>query len=192
MLKNILIFVAGAVVGAGSTYFILKDKFEERLEVDLDDMRGYFEKKAQDKDPEYEEKAELAKKSLEKPDISTYKAVLEKVRYDQVNKESKPDPADEEHPTEPNPDPYVISPEEFGVNRAYDTTSLTYYAGDEVLADDRDEVLDIQTYIGHDALERFGEYEDDVVYVQNDRFGTYYEVFLDQRCFHDLSDEDID
>lgn len=82
--------------------------------------------------------------------------------------------------------PYVISPEEFSDIWEYDTISLTYYA-DNVLTDDEDEVMeDIEGTVGADSLERFGEYEDDAVYVRNDRLKCYYEILKDLRNYSDV------
>ena len=65
--------------------------------------------------------------------------------------------------------PYVIAPEEFGEEYEYDTISLTYYS-DRVLTDDDDEIVeDVEDVVGFESLESFGEYEDDSVFVRNDR-----------------------
>ena len=82
--------------------------------------------------------------------------------------------------------PYVIKPEEFGEFEEYETISLTYYA-DQVLADDNNEpVEDVEETVGFASLGHFGEYEDDSVFVRNDRLKCDYEILLDSRNYADV------
>jgi hypothetical protein len=76
--------------------------------------------------------------------------------------------------------PYVIKPEEFGENDDYNQVSLTYYIGNGVVTDENDEPLEnVEDTIGSDYVQHFGEYEEDSVYVRNDRRRTDYEILLD-------------
>lgn len=86
---------------------------------------------------------------------------------------------------ETNDRPYVIPPSEFGEN-GYNTVSLTYYS-DGLLADDMDELIEnIDETVGVDSLNHFGEYEDDSVFVRNDRLKIDYEILLDNRKLIDV------
>ena len=81
---------------------------------------------------------------------------------------------------------YIIRPDEFGEYDDYDTISLTYYA-DHILTDEDDEIVeDIEDKIGFDALNHFGEYEEDSVFVRNDRIKCDYEILLDQRKYSEV------
>lgn len=83
--------------------------------------------------------------------------------------------------------PYVISPEEFGEFEEYEKISLTYYA-DQVLTDENnEEVDDVEEIVGEESLTHFGEYEDDSVFVRNDRLKCDYEILLDQRNYSDVT-----
>ena len=85
--------------------------------------------------------------------------------------------------------PHVITPEEFGENNHYDRITLTYYA-DHVLADENDEIIrDVEETIGFGSLNHFGEYEADIVYVQNDILKCYYEITRDLRKYEDVAGE---
>ena len=85
--------------------------------------------------------------------------------------------------------PYVISPEEFDTKDGYKTVSLSYYA-DGVLADDYDEVVeDVEKMVGKESLNHFGEYEDDSVFVRNDRMRTDFEILRDLRNYSDVVGE---
>ena len=135
--------------------------------------------------PEIEEQKEVAKKSMEKPDIMEYSKKIKDCNYSDYSKteRNKPEEGPEEKDTS---DPYVISPEEFGEDDTYDRINLTYYA-DGVLADENDEeVENVDGTVGLDSLETFGTYEDDSVHVKNDRLRAYYEILRDERNYEDV------
>ena len=82
--------------------------------------------------------------------------------------------------------PYVITPEEFGELKEYETIELTYYA-DFVLADNRNNPIeDVDDVIGLDSLDHFGEYEDDSVFVRDDERKIDYQILLDPRKYSDV------
>lgn len=85
----------------------------------------------------------------------------------------------------------VISPDEFEDNEDYDTIYLTYYA-DGVLADEMDKQVKIETTIGKESLKHFGEYEDDLLHVRDDKVKIYYEVAKDNRKFSEVSGDGDD
>lgn len=77
-------------------------------------------------------------------------------------------------------EPYVIhvdEQEELG----YPTVSWTYYDGDDVLANDREEIVDAkdrELIVGERNLMRFGHGSNDpsVVFIRNDRLETVFEI----------------
>lgn len=84
-----------------------------------------------------------------------------------------------------NPDakPEIIPPEEFGEDETYHCISLFMYA-DGYLCDTDDLPLsDPVDVVGPDVASHFGEYEDDTVYVRNDKYHTYYEVNRCEKTF---------
>lgn len=181
--KNLFIFAAGAAFGSFVTWKVLKDKYEQIAQDEIDSVKEVFSKK----DSSDNEEPVLAEESErnEKPSIIEYAAKLHENGYtnysDSENKESV-------HKEDNNAveKPYVISPEEFGEFGEYDTVSLTYYA-DRVLTDDNDDVIeDVDDIVGTESLTHFGEYEDDSVFVRNDRLKCDYEILLDQRNFSDV------
>lgn len=76
--------------------------------------------------------------------------------------------------------PYIISFEEFANNDLeHDQGEFTYYAGDDVLADSRDEVIpNPEEYVGNEALTRFGYGSNDVniVFVRNEMMSQDFEI----------------
>lgn len=83
--------------------------------------------------------------------------------------------------------PYVISHEEFMQNENdYIQNTLTYYAGDDVLADDRETpVEDVEGTVGSTNLARFGHGSGDknVVYIRNERLDLDFEVVYDENKY---------
>lgn len=77
-----------------------------------------------------------------------------------------------------NGKPYLISFEEyFEENPGYDKIDLSYYAEDDSVADDREDLVDdIGSKVSYKALKFFGwrSYDKNVVYVRNDRMGADY------------------
>lgn len=84
-------------------------------------------------------------------------------------------------------DPYIISSEEFYQNENdYEQMSLTYYEGDDILSDGKDEpVQSVEHTVGLWAFNRFGHGSDDpnVVYIRNGRLSMDFEVMRNEGSF---------
>lgn len=77
--------------------------------------------------------------------------------------------------------PYVIHEEERFDFEDHHEATLTYYAGDDVLCNDRDEIIDVadrDKLVGEKNLDRFGHGSGDVsiVYVRNEAVEVLYEI----------------
>ena len=78
-------------------------------------------------------------------------------------------------------EPYIISIEEYAEEfRNHEKVTVTYYEGDETLADENDEMIhDIESNVGLDNVTRFGQggsQDENVVYVRNQRTGIDFEI----------------
>ena len=86
--------------------------------------------------------------------------------------------------------PYIISSEEWHLNETnYDQIPLTYWADDDVLADDAKRlVVDVEAVVGATNLHRFGTLSNDpdLVYVRNDAFKADYEITKDERNYGEV------
>ena len=188
---NFMIFVLGAAVGSVVTWKYVEKKYERIAQDEINSVKEVFSKRiseyftevnTSDSNSKLIEEVQIkADNAKEKPNIIEYAARLHKQGYTNYSdievKEEEPMSVDK---------PYVIAPEEFGELDDYDTISLTYYA-DQILADDNDEIIeDIEDVVGFDSLNSFGEYEDDSVFVRNDRLKCDYEILLDQRKYTDV------
>ena len=82
--------------------------------------------------------------------------------------------------------PYVIPPEEYDEMDDYEAVELTYYACGTLTDECNNIIEDVDEIVGNDFSEHFGEYEDDSVYIRNDRLQCDYAILRDNRHFSDL------
>ena len=163
-LSSILIFAAGAAIGSAVTWKIVKTKYEQIAQEEIESVKKIFKHRIEED------------KTTDEVEASEPQAPVENT------------PADDREVMKMILKPYVISPEEFGdkEDEGYESISLTYYA-DGVLTDDWDErVDDVEETVGTDSLTHFGEYEDDSVFVRNDELKADYEILLDSRNYRDV------
>ena len=171
-------FLAGATVGAAATWLCLRRYYEQITQEEIDSVKAAFAERK----PVNTNIAKL------KPDLVNYAAKLQEEGYTNYTEHSKKNTEGKKDDPTPN-EPYVISPDNYGENDNYTQISLVYYAGDGVLADDEDEVVeDIEATVGEDFAEHFGEYEDDSVFIRNDRLRCDYEILRDNRSFADVAE----
>lgn len=204
-LKGVLIFVLGAAAGSLATWKLIEKKYKDIAQEEIDSVKDTFSKMKKNEYPdkledypdfeefddsddsddvEEEPKPEQKIDRNNKPDIVEYAKILSETGY--TNYAEKQDKK-EKKGVEPVEDerPYVISPDEFGEKDGYENVTLTYYA-DGVLTDYFDNVIsNIDEVVGFDSLDHFGEYEDDAVFVRNEKMETDYEILRDLRDFNE-------
>ena len=205
-LKGVLIFVLGAAAGSLATWKLIEKKYKDIAQEEIDSVKDTFSKMKKneypdkledypdfeefdDSDDSYDSDDEESKSEQKidrnnKPDIVEYAKILSETGYtnyaDRQDKKEKKgvEPVEDERP-------YVISPDEFGEKDGYENVTLTYYA-DGVLTDYFDNVIsNIDEVVGLDSLDHFGEYEDDAVFVRNEKMETDYEILRDLRDFNE-------
>lgn len=193
---GIIGFVLGAVVGAAATYFYMEQKYQNFYEKEItpvkEKLTDMIEKIQKDRDDSKKEEVKPIEKKNHPDDLIAYaKKASDYKNYsnpaimveDDDVREQIPPP--KEYFGDPEAKPMIISPDEFGSDDEYEKVSLFYYT-DGVICDDGDNPLDeseINGSIGLDAKNHFGEYEDDCVYIRNDRLKTYYELLLSLKSF---------
>lgn len=177
-IKYAFIFAAGAAVGAASVWQFLKKKYEQIAQEEIDSVKSVYATRYSSPEPidDHTEAVDISKLATtsaycEKPDLREYASIITGNSYS------------EKTPTASRP--YVITPDEFGELDDYDNVSLTYYA-DGVLTDEYDEPMeDVDDVVGNDFASHFGEYEDDSVFIRNDRLRIDYEILRDERRYSD-------
>lgn len=186
-LNKVIIFAAGAVIGSLVAWKLTKTKYEKIMIEEEQSLREYYNKKTK----VYEDSAntlhdyyndrlkeidEKEKKMEEDKKTEESKIVNDlRERYAEVLKDHKYS-IDEPCYEGGQDRPYVVTPEEFGNADEYDIISLNYYA-DGIVSDDwGDKIEDLEATIGEDFASHYGEYEEDAVYIRNDRLKVEYEV----------------
>ena len=185
ILNKIIVFAAGAVIGSAVTYKFVKNKYERITQEEIDSVKETYARNnlGENVGKGSTEGCEGIKneireiKDIVDSEVNRLKTILDENGYvDYSTPKGK-------KVTSMNP--YVISPDEFSENEDYETESLTYYS-DGILADDRDNIIDIDMIVGRESLNHFGEYEDDSVFVRNEELKTDYEILLDTRRYSDI------
>lgn len=172
-LSKIVIFAAGAAIGSAVTWKLLYNKYEQRLE---EDINSYKEARSRRERME----TEYTEDQGEDPEIARaeYEEIIKTSGY-ATQSEIEEDVVDVEKP-------YAISPDEFDEFDDYETISLTFYQ-DGVLADDDGEIVDdIARTVGKDFVNHIGEYEEDAAHIRNDSRKCDYEILCDSRNYHDI------
>ena len=191
---NVFMFAAGAVIGSAATWFVLKNKYEQMVQEEVESVKEALSGLTNNTEESVEET-----ESEEEEDAEEY----HQVNLDELEdlSEEETDEDLEEYANLTNlyssekggaekvrtKKPYVISPYDFGEIDEFRKIDLTYYA-DGVLADEDDEVItDVDELIGAGSLNTFGEYEDDAVFVRNEYLMTDFEILKDYRTYEEAT-----
>ena len=197
--------VTSCAVGAAVAHILTKRsltaKYAEIADKEIDEAKRYYgemhekqrakslEEIVEEESPEekylYNKYNELA--NAYSPDaVPDYDEVEEPVVESKViEKNIFDDPAvyvDEEIMDKDNRDPsvpYIVDKDEFFTNEPeYQQVTLTYYEGDDILADERDRPQDDKSIVGENNLERFGVGSGDpnIVYVRNEVLELDFEI----------------
>lgn len=198
---NVLVFAAGAAVGSAVTWVALKNRYARLAQEEIDDViKTFSESSAEQDSSEETSNSEDEEQVQEQPQPRT--ECVGQINWDELEDLQEDEDEDEnegntyaalidDYTTEKGgakgmgTKPYVISPYDFGEIDDYSQIELTYYA-DGTLEDDEGQIItDIDELIGPDALNTFGEYEDDSVFVRNEYLRTDFQILKDYRRYED-------
>lgn len=188
---NVLMFAAGAAIGSAVTWKFVKTKYEQIVQEELESIREAFSEKDSDDQEETDDRDDEEGRQ-EKPRQINWSELEDLNEEDDKPNDLKEYGAlvsnytsEEGGSTILVKEPYVISPYDFGELDDFHQIELTYYA-DDILEDDEGNIVkDVDELIGSKALYTFGEYEDDAVFVRNERLRTDFQILKDYRTFAD-------
>lgn len=187
-----LAFVAGGVCGVLGTKTYFEDLYRRQYEEDLESVKKVWTyKKPAEEDVKEDDEPVLDKEPREN-EMYQYAKILQKkgyTNYSDTPVDTSEMTAPEVYtPPENYKDPYPIPPDILGSD-GYDQITL-FYTEDKVLLNEDDTKVDnIEDVVGLDSLNHFGEYEEDVLYVRNERLRTDYEVLMDPRTYSQVLEE---
>lgn len=192
-MKNLLCFVTGAAIGSLVTWKLIEKKYKDLADEEIESVIETFKnRKPRITKDEVKETVEKVINKWKEPK-ETVEDIVTAEGYS-IENEEEIDEDDESNYTVniDNDDtvitPYVIEPEQFGEYNEYGTKTLTYYA-DNVLTDEIDNPITLDemvTMIGPDALDHFGEYEDDSVYIRDEMNEMDYEILKSEKKFSEI------
>lgn len=180
--NKVLWFAAGAAIGALATNHYFKTKYERLYQEDVESVKRAFSGAQQSEPTEGDTEPEITNEP-DPEEVRVYSDIIATQGYS-TGATAPVHPIGKE--VKGVRRPYVISPAEFDTEDDYEVYSLTYYA-DGVLVDEQDNpVEDIDSMVGRDSLNHFGEYEDDAVHVRNEAMQCDFEILRDLRNYSDV------
>ena len=207
-------WAAGLIMGGAGGFFgakkYLEPKYEKIAEDEIDQMREHFRKRSmvrEDK-PDLGDLNEVIRKhnyrgeSVVRPPVPVdppapgapnvhSSSVSSAETADQLRNvfETGKDPGadwdwDTEKALRKEGGAYVIHKDEYGETDNNEAT-LSYYAGDDILCDQQDRIVDNQYSLVGDCLNKFGHgsHDRNVVYVRNEELGIDMEVIKSDKTY---------
>lgn len=190
--KAFLAFGVGLAVGIGATYIYMKQKYEEKLSEQIQEVRKHYQEKQKQSKPK-EEKDEKFTNRFEEAeergkDRIAYEAIAK--RYQGSDEQCPVDPAELESPPEDEPEEeiFTVTEEEMETYDNFEGIDLTYYAEDDILCDEQEQVIEDPEAIIGDALTKFGVKSGypNTVYVINKRVRAIFEVLMVEGSYQEI------
>ena len=196
-ITKVLIFAAGAAIGSAVTWKVLKTKYDRLIQEEIDSVKEAFSDRFDStpvsdddsEEAEEEDSSETFKRNISKledmldEDEDEYFTEEEVNEYKKITSNYASEKGGVENMDSTTKPPYVISPFDFGELDDYSQIELTYYLDGILEDEDYHIVTDADELIGPDALTTFGEYEDDSVFVRNERLCTDFQILKDYRTY---------
>lgn len=194
-MKNLLCFVAGAAIGSIVTWKLIEKKYKDLADEEIESVIETFKnRRPRITKDEVKETVEKVINKWKEPK-ETVEDIVAAEGYSIENEEEIDEDDESNYTVNVDNDndievitPYVITPEQFGEYNEYGTKTLTYYS-DNVLTDEIDNPIssdEMVIMIGPDALDHFGEYEDDSVYIRDEMNEMDYEILKSEKKFSEI------
>ena len=172
----IISFIFAAVAGSIATYFVMKQQMEPELEVVYEPNDEIKERIKENSEKKVDTERKVVTESTKQEDDQDKKEYENIVR--KYNHQLKKPDVDIKEML--NRKPYLISEEDYATtNLNYDKDSMTYYAEDDVLTDDCDEMVDDPGRFDEAVKVLLDSTNDETeVYIRDDSTYTDYAVSI--------------
>lgn len=210
-LINIATFAIGAAVGSVATWKLLKTKYENIAQEEIDSVKEAFAEEVKTNREPVEDEVKVAKAQTK-----AYNEIIKNVGYSvssgysegikdlnnevsekiktivaecdeivNLGKEAMVNTGGKE--TMIKDGPYIIPPSDFGEDDEYEVITLVCYADGVITESDNGEIVDdVEGAIGDcDVRAHFGEYEDDSVFIRNEERKVDYEILRDTDNYYE-------
>ena len=202
-------FVLGAAAGSLVTWKLIEKKYMDMADDEIRSVKEMYRSKAnrvtddevrdiskqfveEERSQIHYESDDTGKQLIDKLNnlTTTYVSDDEKPDYTAYSQaKEKHNVFDDAMPTEPgvkHDEPYIIDPTEFGEFSEYEQRELTYYKDGVICENDTDMIDPYDIFGDLDVGDHFGEYENDRVFVRDDRRQVDYEILRDERTFMEV------
>lgn len=171
-------FGLGAAIGSIVTWRVLKTKYEQIAQEEIDSVKEAFANRKEN----YEQNTDVSQVREATEEKDALVAEINKLNYATFSNDKK---EEEEKDVDA---PYIISSDAYGEYEGFELETLTYYA-DGVVANDNGEVIeDVERLIGEEWKEFMIEDGEECVFVRNETLETDYEVVADPRKYSEIID----
>lgn len=194
MFKNIIIFLAGAAIGAGGSYVYFKQVKEKEMNDEANELRELYRKKCSELNVNKKDPSEYISDAFDDEEIDNSEetdAYEQKMTsYNHMFKGSEqtiPETFDDDiHETQEEAvaDDFLITEDDFALDRLFDKKSLTYYSGSDILVDEEENIVNPKDIFGDfDYLLYEEDFKSGSMYFRNFSANTDYEVLYDPSKF---------
>jgi len=180
--KSISIFVMGLAVGVGGSFKYFKTKYQAIANEEIDSVKMMVKNRTMKAEGIVGGMSKLNDTlNVEPGAVIEYNKLARRYTTESsLLKSTLKSTVQEAAKAHDEKVPYLISSKEFIEECLnYEKITLTYYESEEVLLDEREEIIDnANNLVGNDFSNHFdeNETEKDVVYIRNDYDDTDYEI----------------
>lgn len=187
-----LMLGAGVVVGSAATFFAVKGYYKKYYsdicQEEIDSVKKTFSERY--------EKIKRHNEIESEKDKYTNLIFGEGYVSGEEESEQEEEETEEEEPDSPrifpeelSDEPYSITPQQFVVERDYyEKVTVLYFNEDNTFVEEMNrEIITNPTDLFGDSIQ-FGEFEEDVAYIRNDRISTDFEIIFNSSAFADEDD----
>lgn len=186
--------LAGAATGAGITFVAMREYFRAKADGEIGEVREHYISeinKLRSNGEKITKAIETLQEATEPEEVKEeddksakaqeeYEKVLEKENYSNISEQKKP-----KKQKKPLNKPHCITPEQFNLEADFTKVTLDYWAGNKVFTNIEGGIEDeAGIWVDISAnIERFGDYEDELLFVRNDQMNTDYEVMYHEESY---------
>ena len=185
-MKNLLIFLFGAAVGAGGTLIWLRKDIKKELE----DIKN---KESEEPFVMEEKKEAVAQGSTEPPVMANNITPEMRTEYHKLVNETKENREEDEEEApeihgrdETDGGVYEIDADEFLHNHSFEKKRLVYYRGDLVMATERGTIItNPSILVGCEWEKCVGNYANRTAFIRNPNLVEDYEIYVEDCAYTD-------
>ena len=175
MSKRFISLAGSFIIGCMSGYIVTRYIYTKKMHEEIDAIRESYISHYKKDDLKKERDSETIKQEYDKKVYSLSYDTTSKDEPEEINVA----------PIEPTEFPYYITPEQFADEHSeFAKQTLVYYEENGVLINEEEECVDIDSNVGADIVNHFGDYEKDAAFVRNEALGIDYEVLVEHASFY--------